>query len=394
MERSICGEEVKRLLLFLTTAQGGGSYQYEQSVLAAVINMPNDEFEKHYLYIDSSWRQQLPENANAEQVTSSQLVKRFIQSLLTFRFSIWLLRLLLAYIHPVARKIQQINPDLLLIPSQETSWSYLSRCRSLAVIHDLMHRHERHFPEVSSFARYLYRETHFQLMCKYAVGIMVDSECGKKQVCESYQTPAEKIFTLPFIAPAYMFLNSRSSSKFDLPPKYIFYPAQFWEHKNHLRLLEAIATLVHKLPDLHLVLAGSKRNSFLKVIKRIDELGLKARVHILGYVPDEEMRLLYNRACALVMPTFFGPTNIPPLEAFVAGCPVAISNIYGIPEQVKDAAILFDPCSVSEIADSIERLWTDEALCAQLAAKGSAIIGQWSTIEFNDRLLQIVSTFV
>ena len=48
----------------------------------------------------------------------------------------------------------------------------------------------------------------------------------------------------------------------------------------------------------------------------------------------------YKYAVALVMPTFFGPTNIPPLEAFALGCPVITSNIYGIPEQVGDAALL------------------------------------------------------
>ena len=80
----------------------------------------------------------------------------------------------------------------------------------------------------------------------------------------------------------------------------------------------------------------------------------------------------YRRARAMVMPTFFGPTNIPPLEAFALGCPVAVSNIYGIPEQVGDAALLFDPNSVEEIADCIERLWQDDALCASLISKGHA----------------------
>jgi glycosyltransferase involved in cell wall biosynthesis len=90
------------------------------------------------------------------------------------------------------------------------------------------------------------------------------------------------------------------------------------------------------------------------------------------------------------MPTHFGPTNIPPLEAFLVGCPVAVSGIYGIPEQVGDAALLFDPESVEEIAKCIERLWTDDALCVMLAAQGKQRAAAWGQEQFNARLREII----
>jgi glycosyltransferase involved in cell wall biosynthesis len=99
---------------------------------------------------------------------------------------------------------------------------------------------------------------------------------------------------------------------------------------------------------------------------------------------------LYRAARALVMPTFFGPTNIPQLEAFALGCPVATSRIYGIPEQVGDAALLFDPSSVDEIYDAIEKLWTDDALCAGLAQKGREHEAKWGRPQFRSRLAEIV----
>jgi glycosyltransferase involved in cell wall biosynthesis len=96
----------------------------------------------------------------------------------------------------------------------------------------------------------------------------------------------------------------------------------------------------------------------------------------------------------MVMPTYYGPTNIPPMEAFVAGCPVAISGIYGMPDQVGDAALLFNHDSVEEIADCIRRLWTDDRLCAELAEKGRRRAANWGQQQFNQRLREIIAKII
>jgi glycosyltransferase involved in cell wall biosynthesis len=98
----------------------------------------------------------------------------------------------------------------------------------------------------------------------------------------------------------------------------------------------------------------------------------------------------YRRARALVMPTFFGPTNIPPLEALSCGCPVAVSNIYAMPEQLGDAALYFDPASPSEIASALERLWRDDALCARLREQGQRRIASWTPAHFARRLKAVL----
>ena len=94
---------------------------------------------------------------------------------------------------------------------------------------------------------------------------------------------------------------------------------------------------------------------------------------------------------ALVMPTFFGPSNIPPLEAAVLGCPIAISNVSSMPEQLGNAALIFDPDSVDEIADCIRTLWSDDPLCARMAAAAKSRVSAWGQSEFNARLHQIVA---
>jgi glycosyltransferase involved in cell wall biosynthesis len=233
----------------------------------------------------------------------------------------------------------------------------------------------------------------FSNVCRWAKGILVDSEVGRQQVAESYGTPLERIHVLPFVAAPYI-RETQTLPDFDvrypLPAKFIFYPAQFWEHKNHKRLISAIASLKNELPDLALVLAGSPKNAYDSVIRLVNELGLTNDVHFLGYVPDAYMPELYRRARALVMPTFYGPTNIPPLEAFVVGCPVAISGTYAMPEQAGGAALLFDPKSEPEIADCIYRLWTDDRLCAELKETGKQQAANWGQQQYNARFLQII----
>ena len=94
------------------------------------------------------------------------------------------------------------------------------------------------------------------------------------------------------------------------------------------------------------------------------------------------------------MPTFFGPTNIPQLEAFALGCPVATSRIYGIPEQVGNAAMLFDPTSISEIQTCLVKLWTDDGLCAELVSRGTAHAAKWGPPQFQERFREIVGALV
>ena len=72
--------------------------------------------------------------------------------------------------------------------------------------------------------------------------------------------------------------------------------------------------------------------------------------------------------CSIKMPSrllyqsFFGPENLPPLEAFALGCPVIAANVSGAVEQLGDAAILVDPKTLEEIAGAIRTLHNDRKL--------------------------------
>ena len=161
-----------------------------------------------------------------------------------------------------------------------------------------------------------------------------------------------------------------TQARLQLPEKFLFYPAQFWAHKNHLRLIEAFRDVAAEVPDLRLVLTGKKRDEYEAVMSAVDRFGLSERVRHLGYVEQDDLQAIYRLATALVMPSLFESVSIPIYEAFQVGTPVAASGILAIPEQVGDAGLLFDPNSVASIGQAILKIVNEPETARLLARKG------------------------
>jgi len=386
---------MKKIGLFLwARPNDGGAFQYTLTMLEAVAALPADRFSVVVAYTGEYWLDYLKDyGLRSVSTPHGALGRGMSRAIMLAGIPMAPWRKFMRYFSPLARTLLRERCVLWLFPAQEILSCQLP-LPALVSIHDLMHRYERRFKESGSFIQFWGRERKFRNICRWAKGVLADSEVGRRQVMESYGMPKERIYVLPFIAPRYMRNEDRAvdlDKQYNLPPKFFFYPAQFWEHKNHRRLVLAMAKLQKALPDIKLVLAGSKKNAYSEVIKLVRELGLENDVIFLGYVPDSDMVELYKRARALIMPTYFGPTNIPPLEAFIAGCPVAVSNIYGMPEQVGDAALLFNPDSVDDIAKCMKRLWLDDRLHADLSERGRIHALNWGYRQFNKRLELIIN---
>ena len=178
----------------------------------------------------------------------------------------------------------------------------------------------------------------------------------------------------------------------NLPDKFLFYPAQFWAHKNHRALISAIYQLVQDGIEVHLVLTGGCAHEYQNLVDFVNELKLSKNILFLGFVSDLELSYLYRAARGMIMPTYFGPTNIPPLEANQYGCPVAVSDIYAMPEQLGEGALYFDQRSEKSIAEAIKKLWTDDALCEQLVYSGYKNSKLWNSEHFRDHLEEIINS--
>ena len=371
----------------------GGIYQYNQAMLEAVAALPRDRFSVVAACASERWVEEASALDVAPlrvEILNGEVLAGQAWRAAGLPMGAW--RAINPWFHTLSKALCREACDLWIFPSQDR-WSYQIPVPALGVVHDLMHRYEHRFPEIGSPLEVRRRDYHYSQTCRWAKGVLVDSPIGKEQLCESYRIDPEAVHVLPFIAPKYMHASEPPSdfdARYRLPERFIFYPAQFWEHKNHKGLIRALRRLKDRLPDLKLVLAGSKKNGYESTLRLVRELALEDRVIFLGYVPDADMPEIYRRARAMVMPTFCGPTNIPPLEAFVVGCPVALSGVYGMPEQVGDCALLFDPNSIEEMAEVIDRLWTDESLNRELSRRGRRHAQSWNQAHFNVRLREIL----
>src|SRR5262249_2709317 len=152
----------------------------------------------------------------------------------------------------------------------------------------------------------------------------------------------------------------------------LFYPANFWKHKNHDCLLRALQLLKTKFGvSVDVVLTGFEQSNGYPVAAKADAYGVRAQVHLLGHVDVEEVAYLYRHARMMVFPSVFEGFGIPLVEAMNMGCPIVAAGDTSIPEIVADAAELFDPRSAEQLAEAILRLWDDDARRASLAARGS-----------------------
>lgn len=390
---------MKRIGIYLRARPGmGGTYQYNLSMLSAAEHIQNDDMKFIVGYSDRHWEPVLqPFGLDAVYIKSSffSRMSANLWGLLKLPMRLW--RWLAPRLHPLTRSFRKLQCDLWIFPSQD-SLSYFIPVPAACSIHDLMHRYEPSFSEAASWYQRYIRETHYKTLVRWNRGILVDSETGKQQVMDSYGVDGSKIFPLPFLPPAYIYRTvsqdeiDQAREKYRLPQRFLFYPAQFWVHKNHLNLVEAMHRAQADCPDLYFVFSGGMKNNYADVMKRINALGLQHKVSNIGYIANEEVPVLYRAAEALVMPTYFGPTNIPPLEAMACDCPVAVSGIYGMKEQLGDAALYFNPDSVEEIARVITELWNNADLRQQLIEKGREKTRHWNIDAFSARLEDIVKT--
>jgi glycosyltransferase involved in cell wall biosynthesis len=241
--------------------------------------------------------------------------------------------------------------------------------------HDLQHLH---YPQFFSPEVLAWRETIYPAGCHFARTIVVGSQWVKDDIIRQYRVSPEKVQVIP--EGPLTELHAESSPgflaevrhRYKLEQPFALYPAVTWPHKNHIRLLEALAYLRDKRGLLiRLVCTGSLYEEFWPHIKqRINDLNLSDQVKFLGYIPDDELRAVYRLSQFLFKPTLFEACSSPIYESWLEGVPVACSNVTALPDQVLDAALLFDPDSVETVANALERMSSDVELQKQLRERG------------------------
>ena len=275
-----------------------------------------------------------------------------------------LVQISLEWKSPFERALIRDGIDLVHFTSTSKRHLLLYQLPFIITIFDGCHRDAPEFPEVRAFGEFERREILFGLASTKAALVLVNAPELIDDLCRRYAMQRERAVCIPFSPSTYVAKSGDAAAadaavlaKYRLEPGYLFYPAQFWPHKNHITLLAALALLKQQGVTERLVLCGSDRGGREQIEKAIASYGLAGQISIIGFVESAELGALYRGADALAMPSYFGPTNLPPLEAWAVGTPVIYPEAFKI--QAGDAALLFDYDDPRSLADAILSLRTD-----------------------------------
>lgn len=264
-----------------------------------------------------------------------------------------------------------------------------TNCPYIVTTWDLQHRLQPYFPElIYTGWPWRFRESFYKNSLPGAAYIFAGNEEFKSQITRFYGISDDRIIVNPLFTSDFYF-ETESSIQINDYGKYIFYPAQFWPHKNHIRLLYAMKKLDN---EYKLILTGSDKGNLEYIKTKINELDLQDRVIYKGFVSDSELKQLYKFAHALVFPSYFGPDNIPPLEAMAMKCPVIYSDVPGHKEQLKDCALYFDPNSEDEIVKQVLKL-EDQGYRNQLIDKAYKLVSTRTVNNYMSKFFDILDKY-
>ena len=252
---------------------------------------------------------------------------------------------------------------------------------TVVTIHDLIPlKYKEHFPAgIKGRLRWLMQRR----SAASASHIITDSEASKGDIIRLLDVPASSVSVVP-LGPTCGKLdktrNKLVQAKYSLPSNYLLYVGDINWNKNVSGLIRTFASLND--PTLNLVLVGKALGEapdipeYQEISQAIQDSGKKDLIHILGFVPGEDLPNIYNLARAYVQPSFDEGFGLNLLDAFIAGCPVACSSRGSLPEVGGDAVAYFDP--ERDMKSVVSTLLKDKKLADNLVKQGSARIKNFS----------------
>lgn len=243
--------------------------------------------------------------------------------------------------------------------------------KKVVTMHDLLvWRYPQYFKPLDCRVRRL-TERH---SCKVADVVVAVSEQTKRDLMEVLGVPEEKIRVLYQSSDPIFWQPVPEDDKEDikalyhLPEKYFVCVGTIEERKNQIAVVEAVGRLAE---DVHLVIVGRPRTHYyFDLQRRIRELRLNRRVHIIQNAHFEDFPGLYANAVGSVYVSRFEGFGVPVLESMCCDTPVITSNCSSMPEAGGDAVLYVDPDDVGGIAGCMERLLAEPGLRRELVEKG------------------------
>lgn len=338
----IKSDQIKKIFLFYTKSQSLYLQRYftEPKVLPILTNRDNT-------YI------------KAREILS--IIIQHIHIIMPIKYKI--IKTFSSIIDPYKKIIIKYPIDIFHVPVQ-TSPVYGLKVSVIVTMHDVQ---ELHYPEFFSSENRMNRSIRYKIAVDESDHIIVSFNHVKNDLVKYFGADHDKVTVASFdFSDDWFFTNECSNydtlkKKYSLPHDFILYPAATWQHKNHIKLLEAISILKGKGKRVFLISTGNKTEFYHTIENRINLLDLKSNVAFLGQVPIQDLTGLYHATRLVVIPTLYEAGSGPLFEAMWYNVPVVCSNVTSLPESIGNDEFIYDPNDPIEIANLIEKgLFDDE----------------------------------
>lgn len=277
------------------------------------------------------------------------------------------------------------RPDVFFTPSH-----YAPRFSPVPTVVSVMDLSYLHFPELFAKKDLVQLKQWTAYSVRNAKKILTISASSKNDIIKAYGVSEDRVIvTYPGIKESitltpHVYSMNELQAKYGISKHFILFVGTLQPRKNIGRLIEAFNKVIKSksenphMKDLQLVIVGKRGWLYEEILAKPKELEIGDRVTFLENINDEELALFYKNALCYVLPSLYEGFGLPVLEAMQRGCPVIISNISSLPEAGGEAALYVDPKNVSDIAQKIEQLVTDEKLRKQLKEKGFEQVKKFS----------------
>jgi glycogen(starch) synthase len=203
------------------------------------------------------------------------------------------------------------------------------------------------------------------------------------EVVDGFELPPDKVHLVPNGVDTQQWVVPVGVAKPAREPLIVAWGRIQYE-KGFQVLARAVGLLRHQVPGIRCVIAG--RGSYLAELQtQIDVEGVSDLVHLAGFVPDDELRALLQRAGCVVIPSLYEPFGIVALEGMAAGAPTILARTGGLAEIVDGttAGLLFEPGNPTELAVRIRQVLTNDGLAATMRSQAAALLAErytWDAI--------------
>jgi glycosyltransferase involved in cell wall biosynthesis len=292
------------------------------------------------------------------------------------------------------RAARRARVDVLHAPAYTAP--FWSGVPTVLTIHDVSY--ERH-PEWFPYRRDALRRAFYRRSALSASIVVTDSRFSASEIQAAYGIQPGRIVVIPLGVDSTF--AQRSENAGQLPDRvsrpFVLHVGDLHERRNLAMAVTAVLDARQRAPELSslsLVLAGVDRGVGEALLAQARSAGAPDAVVALGYVPEDALRVLYDRALALIYPSLYEGFGLPLVEAMAGGAPVLASDTASMPEVVGDGGLLLDPHRSREWADAFAMLALDHDRRGQLRAKGLLRAAQFSWETTARRTLDVYRAIV